>query len=89
MLAKYAATFRELKVLVRLELEEIIVFLLYCRCESPAPKISCVVSLGCGSYPSAPLGNTDIAEALRDRKPGMLASRVKELLTMLVSTVCP
>ena len=61
--------------------------LLNCSCGPSAPKISCVVSLGCGVYPSAPLGNTDIAEALEDYKPKLIASRVKELLTMLVSTV--
>ena len=61
--------------------------LLNCSCGPSVPKISCVVSLGCGVYPSAPLGNTDIAEALKDHKPKLIASRVKELLTMLVSTV--
>ena len=61
---------------------------LYCSCGSSAPKISCVVSLGCGVYPSAPLGNTDIADALKAHRPKLITSRVKELLTMLVSTVC-
>ena len=55
----------------------IIAYMLICifsNSGTSAPKISCVVSLGCGIYPSAPLGNTDIADALKNRKPDIIAS---------------
>ena len=55
---------------------------------SSSQKISCVVSLGCGEFPAAPLGNTNIADGLGPPKPNILASRVKELLSLLTSTVC-
>ena len=55
---------------------------------SPAARISCVVSLGCGVYPPEPLGNTDIADALKIRKLHKIPARLRELLTLLTTAVC-
>lgn len=54
---------------------------------SPAAKISCVVSLGCGIYPPEPLGNTDIGDALKTKSIHKVPSRLKELLTLLTTAV--
>jgi hypothetical protein len=54
---------------------------------SPDAKISCVVSLGCGIYPPEPLGNTDIADALKVTNIHKVPSRLKELLNLLTTAV--
>ncbi|MCG8622070.1 MAG: hypothetical protein MJE68_08775, partial [Proteobacteria bacterium] len=46
-----------------------------------------VVSLGCGIYPPQPLGNTDIASALKMKSFHKVPSRLKELLTLLTTAV--
>ena len=56
---------------------------------SPDAKISCVVSVGCGVYPPEPLGNTDIADALKMKNLHKLPSRLKELLNLLTTAVSP
>ena len=57
--------------------------------KSQAAKVSCVVSLGCGIYPPEPLGNTDIADALKLTKLYSAPRRLSDLLTLLTTAVCP
>ena len=55
--------------------------------KSPAAKISCVVSLGCGIYPPEPLGNTDIADVLKITKLLSAPRRLDDLLTLFTTAV--
>ena len=66
-----------------------IIILIIHRRGSPDAKISCVVSVGCGVYPPEPLGNTDIADALKMKNLHKLPSRLKELLNLLTTAVSP
>ena len=59
----------------------------YNRQKKEGTKISCLVSVGCGIFPPEPIGNTDIAAAIRVTQLHKAPGRMMELLKLLTNAV--